>query len=235
MAWKVFHIVGSFIRDFIFFLLLGGNVIFQSYALFKTLQVRNQLYNQCNNVNVFTYGTLTNVALMLVFLPFSSICMYTIRAKHYDPCGIIITLFSISWLVFAGIGYISNYLACKSDDYPLVTSVILLSINSGICIFVLYFGGKHGHRNGKRRRGPVESLEPLSNISSSLPQLVPKLNKFLSLDRSQTQQNQGHPHQNYGWDAGRSNYTTRQYGITRHEPYVNPLYGDSYDHYGWGR
>src|SRR6478609_6827016 len=188
MAFAWIYSFGRFLGDFVFLLLLAGNVAFQSFVLIKVVQTQTDLANQCSIVDIFTYGILANILSMFAILPISSVCLYSIKAKHYDPFGILIVLFNIAWLCFSGIGYISKLFACRRDSYTFVQGVIVLSINVTIGILVIYFGGKHGQQKHKRQRR-FHSIERASDIDAnrerrpalqSDPQSIPRLNKFLS-------------------------------------------------------
>lgn len=199
----------ALLRDFVFLFLIAGNIAWQLFVLYKMYTLRNPLQNQCDNVDNFTYGLLVDVLCMTALLPVTSIVFYSVLGKKADPVGCLLMLFNIAWLLFSGIGAIS-YFKCRSSTYPLMDAVVVLAVNFIFIVAILIFGRKHGTRS-RRYAKPVATIEKVEANE------VPRLNKFLSLERSENLDPEVQSEAHYGanencWDHANNGWNNTDYG-----------------------
>jgi hypothetical protein len=175
------YLITDIFRDFVLILLVGVNIGFQLLVAIQMCIHISTIANQCRMVDIYTFGIIAETIAMIL-TTISIVYVYCVRRLKCDPFLSILTLFAISWLIYAGIGIWKSYLLCKKETYPFIASLVILGLDACIGIILLLAGSHHSIRFRKKQISFID--EPPEFIRSyEIPRLDNNTN-FTYYDRN---------------------------------------------------
>ena len=152
------------------FIALAINVIWQIYLLFNIFSNREPIFTQCEPVKVYSYGFLANAIAMLIFTA-TYIISFVVNTMMYDFLLTIATLFSGIWISYGCVALFIDKFSCKTDTYPFLSILIILTVNSVIGAILMSIGSKYSR--GQRLKSYISSTNPVSTRIPSIPRVPP--------------------------------------------------------------
>jgi hypothetical protein len=183
-------IIYRLLRDNLFLVLCAWNLCVQAYFLFSIYSLKHVLFSQCEKVNVYSLGVFASCGTML-FTIVSAICTYSVHSKTCDPLTVLSVTLSFAWLTYGSLAMIFfRWIDCRTEDYPMFTTIIILAVNVTLGLLIMFFGRMHGYRKMKNDQ-LIETASDYNRLTvhDVYKMRPPRMNKHLSLERPKSDGN----------------------------------------------